>query len=98
MPNHFELFNRFLTMHVEMSAEDLAVFNAKCDIVEFSKGEIIMKAGEPQQNLYFISKGLVKNYIETDAGETKIYNFRTEGMQATGYAAYNYKNNFKALV
>ncbi len=98
MPNHFELFNRFLTMHVEMSAEDLAVFNAKCDIVEFPKGEIIMKAGEPQQNLYFISKGLVKNYIETDAGETKIYNFRTEGMQATGYAAYNYKNNFKALV
>lgn len=98
MPNHFELFNRFLTMHVEMSAEDLAVFNAKCDIVEFSKGEIIMKAGEPQQNLYFISKGLVKNYIETDAGETKIYNFRTEGMQATGYAAYNHKDNFKALV
>lgn len=98
MPNHFELFNRFLKMHVEMSAEDLAVFNAKCDIVEFSKGEIIMKAGEPQQNLYFISKGLVKNYIETDAGETKIYNFRTEGMQATGYAAYNHKDNFKALV
>ena len=98
MPNHFELFNRFLTMHVEMSAEDLAVFNSKCDIVEFPKGEIIMKAGEPQQNLYFISKGLVKNYIETDAGETKIYNFRTEGMQATGYAAYNHKDNFKALV
>ena len=98
MPNHFELFNRFLTMHVEMSAEDLAVFNAKCDIVEFPKGEIIMKAGEPQQNLYFISKGLAKNYIETDAGETKIYNFRTEGMQATGYAAYNHKDNFKALV
>jgi CRP-like cAMP-binding protein len=98
MPNHFELFNRFLTMHVEMSAEELAVFNAKCEIVEFLKGEIIMKAGEPQQNLYFISKGLVKNYIETDVGDTKIYNFRTEGMQATGYAAYNHKDNFKALV
>jgi CRP-like cAMP-binding protein len=98
MPNHFELFNRFLTMHVEMSAEELAVFNAKCEIVEFSKGEVIMKAGETQQNLYFVSKGLVKNYIETDAGETKIYNFRTEGMQVTGYSAYNHKDNFKALV
>jgi CRP-like cAMP-binding protein len=98
MPNHFELFNRFLTMHVEMSAEELAVFNAKCEIVEFLKGEIIMKAGEPQQNLYFISKGLIKNYIETDVGDTKIYNFRTEGMQATGYAAYNHKDHFKALV
>ena len=95
MPNHFELFNRFLTMHVEMSAEELAVFNAKCEIVEFLKGEIIMKAGEPQQNLYFISKGLVKNYIETDVGDTKIYNFRTEGMQATGYAAYTFFISFK---
>jgi CRP-like cAMP-binding protein len=98
MPNHFELFNRFLTMHVEMSEEELTAFNVKCAIVEFTKGALIMKAGEPQQNLYFISKGLVKNYIETDTGETKIYNFRTEGMQATGYAAYNHKNNFKALV
>lgn len=98
MPNHFELFNRFLTMHVEMSAAELAVFNSKCEIVEFSKGEIVMKVGETQQSLYFISKGLVRNYIETDAGETKIYNFRTEGMQVTGYAAYNHKDNFKALV
>ena len=98
MPNHFDLFNRFLTMHVEMSAAELAVFNSKCEIVEFSKGELIMKAGEPQQNLYFINKGLVKNYIETETGETKIYNFRTEGMQLTGYAVYNYKDNFKALV
>jgi CRP-like cAMP-binding protein len=85
-------------MHVEMSAAELAVFNSKCEIVEFSKGEIVMKVGETQQNLYFISKGLVRNYIETDAGETKIYNFRTEGMQVTGYAAYNHKDNFKALV
>ena len=98
MPNHFELFNRFLTMHVEMSAEELAVFNAKCEIVEFSKGEVIMKAGETQQNLYFVSKGLVKNYIETDAGETKIYNFRLENMTVTGYAHYNYKDNLKSLV
>jgi CRP-like cAMP-binding protein len=81
-----------------MSEAELKSFNEKCEIIEFSKGELIMKAGEPQQNLYFINKGLVKNYIETETGETKIYNFRTEGMQLTGYAVYNYKDNFKALV
>ena len=48
--------------------------------------------------LYFITKGLVKNYINTDTGESKIYNFRTENMQVTGYALYNYKENLKALV
>ena len=98
MHNHFEILNRFINSQVEMSVDELAVFNAKCEIVEFSKGEIIMKAGEPQNCLYFISKGFVKNYIETEDGGTKIYNFRTEGMQVTGYALYNYKNNLKALV
>ena len=98
MPNHFEMFNSFITRHVEMTEAELTAFNQKCKIVEFSKGEIIMKAGEPQQNLYFITKGIVKNFIETEAGETKIYNFRTEGMQVTGYASYNYKDNLKALV
>ena len=98
MPNHFEMLNGFITRHVEMSEAELSVFNQKCAIVEFSKGALIMKAGEPQQSLYFINKGLVRNYIETESGEIKIYNFRTEGMQVTGYAVYNYKDNLKALV
>ena len=98
MPNHFEMFNSFITRHVEMTEAELTAFNQKCEIVEFSKGELIMRAGETQQNLYFIIKGIVKNFIETEAGETKIYNFRTEGMQVTGYASYNYKDNLKALV
>jgi CRP-like cAMP-binding protein len=98
MTNHFEMLNSFIRRHVEMSEAELTAFNQKCKIVEFSKGDIIMKAGEAHQYLYFITKGIVKNYIETDFGETKIYNFRTEGMQITGYAAYNYKDNLKALV
>ena len=98
MTNHFKMLNSFITRHVEMSEAELTAFNQKCKIVEFSKGDIIMKAGEAHQYLYFITKGIVKNYIETDFGETKIYNFRTEGMQITGYAAYNYKDNLKALV
>ena len=98
MPNHFEMFNSFITRHVEMTEAELTAFNQKCELVEFSKGDLIMRAGETQQNLYFITKGIVKNFIETEAGETKIYNFRTEGMQLTGYAVYNYKDNLKALV
>jgi CRP-like cAMP-binding protein len=98
MPNHFEMFNSFITRHVEMTEAELTVFNQKCEIVEFSKGDLFMRAGETQQNLYFITKGIIKNFIETEAGETKIYNFRTEGMQVTGYAVYNYKDNLKALV
>jgi len=98
MTNHFEMLNSFIKRHVEMSEAELTAFNQKCKIVDFSKGDIIMKAGEAHHYLYFITKGIVKNYIETDFGETKIYNFRTEGMQITGYAVYNYKDNLKPLV
>jgi len=98
MPNHFEMFNRFIRSQVEMTDAELESFNQKCEVVEFPKGALIIKVGEPQQNLYFITKGIVKNFIETDSGETKIYNFRTEGMQVNGYASYNYKDNLKALV
>jgi hypothetical protein len=48
--------------------------------------------------LFFIDKGLVRNYIINDAGEIKIYNFRMENMQVTGYALYNYTDHLKALV
>ena len=98
MPNHFEILNSFIRSQVEMTDAELESFNQKCEIVEFTKGALIIKAGEPQQNLYFITKGIVKNFIETEAGETKIYNFRTEGMQVNGYASYNYKDNLKAFV
>jgi CRP-like cAMP-binding protein len=98
MPNHFEMFNSFIRSQVEMTDAELESLNQKCEVVEFPKGALIIKVGEPQQNLYFITKGIVKNFIETDSGETKIYNFRTEGMQVNGYASYNYKDNLKALV
>jgi CRP-like cAMP-binding protein len=98
MPNHFEMLNSFIIRHVEMSEAELKAFNQKCEVVEFSKGELIMKVGDPQENLYFITKGIMINFIITNAGDTKIYNFRTEGMQVTGYAPYNYKDNLKALV
>lgn len=98
MAKHFEMLNSFIRSQIEISDAELEGFNQMCNKVEFSKGEMIMKAGEPQDCLYFITKGLVKNYIDTDSGETKIYNFRSENMQVTGYALYNYKEDLRALV
>ena len=98
MPDHFEIFKRFIGSFVEMSGSEMDDFIQQCDRVDFSKGDLIIKAGEPQYNLYFITKGIVKNFIETDSGEIKIYNFRLENMTVTGYAHYNYKDKLKALV
>ena len=98
MPEHFDLFNQFITKYVEFSNDELIDFSSKCTKVEFLKGAYIMKAGEVQKNLYFITKGIIRNYIENNKGEIKIFNFRSESMVVTGYASYNYEDNLKSLV
>ena len=64
MPAHFELFNTFITKYVEFNDDELTNFSSKCTKVEFPKGAFIMKAGEVQKNLYFITEGIIRNYIE----------------------------------
>ena len=41
MTNHFSMLNSFIKRHVEISEAELTTFNQKCEIVEFSKGELI---------------------------------------------------------
>jgi CRP-like cAMP-binding protein len=83
---------------VEFTEVELVAFNKQCTQVNFSKGELIIKAGEVQNSLYFITKGIIRNFVENKKGEIKIYNFRSENMTVTGYATYNYEDNLKALV
>ena len=98
MPSHFEMFNQFITKHVEFTEAELVAFNKQCTQVNFLKGDLIIKAGEVQKNLYFITKGIIRNFVENKKGEIKIYNFRSENMTVTGYATYNYEDNLRALV
>ena len=98
MTNTFLSFNSFIKKYVEINDTELEALNQKCERVDFAKGEIIMKAGQSQNALFFIVKGLIKNYIDTEEGDTKIYNFRMENMQVTGYALYNYNDELRAIV
>jgi CRP-like cAMP-binding protein len=98
MPAHFEMFNQFITKYVDFTDAELVDLNKQCTKVEFAKGSIIIKAGDVQKNIYFITKGIIRNYVENSKGEIKIYNFRSEYMTVTGYALYNYEENLKALV
>ena len=81
-----------------MSDEEIQAFDDQCEIVEFNKGDIIIKEGDTPNALYFIIKGLIRNFVNLDNGDIKIYNFRMENMQVTGYALYNYSDSLKAIV
>jgi len=69
-----------------------------CEIVTFPKGMQIMKAGEKQDSVYYISKGIIRNYVNTLSGQISTYGFRMENMLLTGYGIHNYKDQYRALV
>jgi CRP-like cAMP-binding protein len=97
MDNAFEKFKQFVAPFGfnELDYTTLAKF---CDFVTFSKGEEIMKAGEKQNNIYFISKGIIRNYVLSNDGQVRTYGFRMENMLVTGYAIHNYKNERRSVV
>ena len=69
-----------------------------CEVVQYRKGNNLMTEGEKQSKLYYLYKGLVRYFIETNDGEIHTYGFRMENSLVTGYAHHNYKNEFRAEV
>lgn len=67
-----------------------------CAIEQFQRGDVVMKAGEKQNCIYFINKGIIRNYVLKMDGGISIYGFRIENMLITGYALYNYKDEYRA--
>jgi CRP-like cAMP-binding protein len=97
MNEQFLQFQQFLAPY-GLTGADFDQFIQACEMVHFPKGEIIIRTGIKQNHIYFICKGLVRNYVFTDEGEIKTYGFRMENMTSTGYANYNYKEDLKAKV
>ena len=81
-----------------LSDANFDVLVSYCEDIQLKKGEVVMKAGEKQSYIYFIVKGIVRNYVISKEGEIKTYGFRVENMLITGYGLHNYKNDYRAKV
>jgi len=77
---------------------DFDVLFKFCEIVHFDKGDVVMKAGDKQNCIFYINKGFVRNFVLSQDAEIKTYGFRMEGMLITGYSLHNYKNEHRAKV
>ena len=88
-------FKMFLSKY-GYTESDLNQLVSMCEVVEFKKRDIIIKAGVKQYHIYFICKGIVRNYIFTNDGQVKTIGFRMENMTSTGYSNYNYAEDLKA--
>ncbi len=97
MEKSFEKFKLYIAPF-GLSDADFDVLVNYCEPMQFKKGEVVMKAGEKQSYIYFIVKGIIRNYVLSQEGEIKTYGFRVENMLITGYGLHNYKNEYRAKV
>jgi len=97
MSIYFTQFRQFLAKYgyIETDIDQLVDL---CMVVEFTKGDIIIKAGVIQSHIYFICKGIVRNYFFSEDGQICTNGFRMENMTSTGYSNYNRAENLKAKV
>ena len=97
MNKAFEKFKQFVSSY-GFNETDLNTLIQFCEFVTFPKSAEIMKAGEKQNNIYFISKGIIRNYVLSNDGQIRTYGFRMENMLITGYAIHNFKDEHRAVV
>jgi CRP-like cAMP-binding protein len=97
MDKSFEKFKLYLAPF-GLNDADFDVLVGYCEPMQFKKGDVVMKAGEKQSAIYFIYKGIIRNYVLSSEGEIKTYGFRIENMLITGYGLHNYKNDYRAKV
>jgi hypothetical protein len=97
MEKSFEKFKLYIAPF-GLSDADFDVLVSYCEPMQFKKGDVVMRAGEKQSYIYFIVKGIVRNYVLSQEGEIKTYGFRVENMLITGYGLHNYKNDYRAKV
>jgi CRP-like cAMP-binding protein len=97
MERSFEKFKLYLAPF-GLNDNDFDVLVSYCEALQFKKGDVVMKAGEKQSFIYFIVKGIIRNYVLSQEGEIKTYGFRVENMLITGYGLHNYKNDYRAKV
>jgi CRP-like cAMP-binding protein len=81
-----------------LSDIDFEFMSQKCELIYVKKGSIIIKDGEKQNFIYFINKGIVRNFVKPIDGKISTYGFRIENMLHTGYGLHNFKEEYKALV
>jgi len=85
----------------ELSSSDVFDFLKHVQVQQLKAGEIFVKEGSEKNNLYFITKGLVRSYFVNDKGEEITNRLRYENQLIASYEIlfFNQKSrfNFQAI-
>lgn len=76
--NQYKLAN-YLMDHIQANEEDINQLLMECSVKDFTKGTILLREGEKQQQTYFVEKGLLRQYAVDNRGKEHILQFAPEG-------------------
>ena len=89
----YDEFLDYIDKIIPLDIDEKDILRRRIVIKKYKKGEIIIQEGVKSNYIYFIHKGIVRNFINN---KNKTFNFRSEGMIATGYSTFNYDQGFKS--
>lgn len=71
-------FTKHLTDKIDLSEEQIKIILNNIVVKKFSRGEMILNAGEYSNDYYFVEEGVIRSYTIDDNGKEHIIQFGTE--------------------
>lgn len=76
---HEYRFSDFLTSNIEVDEKILAQLLTKCQRSSYNKGDFLVFAGDLCESIFFVEKGLLRQYSVDEKGKEHILQFAPEG-------------------
>jgi CRP-like cAMP-binding protein len=96
-----EKFKHIFPFLSELSAGDVFDFLKQVQVQQLKPGDIFLEAGSQKNNLYFITKGLIRSYYINEKGEEITNRLRYENQIIASYEILFFNQvsrfNFQAL-
>ncbi len=69
----FNKIKEFYKLGKDVQLKDALVLLKACKSFDYKKGELLLKQGTKENNIYFITKGLVRCFNINEKGEERFY-------------------------
>jgi CRP-like cAMP-binding protein len=84
----FDLLQAYLTKHISLTDEELAVFCSKFRVKTTKRSEILLEGGSICRNMHFVNKGCLRIYLVDENGRESTRFLIPEGRFGTAFPSF----------
>jgi CRP-like cAMP-binding protein len=94
----YQVLQKYLTDHIEITDEELAAFSNKFNSKITKRGEILLEAGGICKHMYFVNKGCLRVYLVDDGGRESTRFLIPEGRFGTAFPSFILQESSQAWI